>query len=291
MPERKRQKTSHSETKADMSALKFERKNKDMVKVPKSARIHKRPIPHPATASPYAGPSAPKTVYISSSTPYMAAVKRVQKLLRHAEKRATAAVEASINGGNTRRGRGGGRSAGGTERLVAALAKGEGAKAREEVFIKATGRAIGTAMRAAKWFERGEREGEYSVRVETGSVLVVDDIEEEDVEIAESEAGAGNGVGPDANGAVAGANSDGKPADETTIVTETTTNAEDTTIISEKAGDPTPPETEINPKPVSKGVQNRRKRAAALAAQFADTELPETRTRWVNSVQVAISLK
>ncbi|KAL2828801.1 Rpp20 subunit of nuclear RNase MRP and P-domain-containing protein [Aspergillus pseudoustus] len=300
MPQSKRSKTARHDAKTDMSTLNFERKNQHMVKLPKSAKIHKRPIPHPATASPYAGSSTPKTVYVSSSTPYMAAVKRVQKLLRHAEKRATAAVEASFNG-NKHRGRSGGRSSGATEKLVAALAKGEGQKdiSNEEVFIKATGKAIETAMRAAKWFESSGREAEYSVKVETGSVLVVDDVEEgEGDEVGNPggpEADAENGVGLIANGAGvgagAGADSKGK-SDDTTMLTETTTNVGNTTIISEKSGNnPTPPISDAKSNLLSKNQKKKRKRAATLAAQFAETELPETRTRWVNSVQVAISLK
>ncbi|KAL2809175.1 Rpp20 subunit of nuclear RNase MRP and P-domain-containing protein [Aspergillus granulosus] len=287
MPEPKRQTPSRTDAKTDMSALNFERKNQDMVKLPKSAKIHKRPIPRPATASPYAGPSTPKIVYISSSTPYMAAVKRVQKLLRHAEKRATAAVEASVNGHGHR-----GRSGGGTEKLVAALAKGEGLgeTAREEVFVKATGRAIETALKAAKWFGIGGREGEYTVRVETGSVLVVDDVEEGE---ETDGVGAGGkivqGETTNLNANIPGADGNGK--DEMTMLTDTITNVGDTTIISEKPGNPTLPVAEMKSKPVSKNAERKRKRAATLAAQFANTELPETRTRWVKSVQVAISLK
>ncbi|KAL3442086.1 Rpp20 subunit of nuclear RNase MRP and P-domain-containing protein [Aspergillus insuetus] len=278
-----------------MSSLNFERKNQDMVKLPKSAKVHKRPIPHPETASPYAGASVPKTVYISSSTPYMAAVKRIQKLLRQAEKRATAAVEASIRG----KGQGRGRSNGGggsvpTEILVAALARGEGKEdlAREEVFVKATGRAIETALKVGKWFGRGEREAEYAVRVETGSVLVVDDVEEGDglsagcEEVVQGETGTTN-----LSANMAGSNSDGK-TDETTMLTDTTTNAGDTTTTSEKtAGNPTPATTDAKSKPLSEKAEKKRKRAATLAAQLAGKELPESRTRWVNSVQVAISLK
>ncbi|KAJ0416572.1 Rpp20 subunit of nuclear RNase MRP and P-domain-containing protein [Aspergillus carlsbadensis] len=294
MPAAKRQRTSPSDPKTAMPSLNFERKNQDMVKLPKSAKVHKRPIPHPATASPYAGASIPKTVYISSSTPYMAAVKRVQKLLRQAEKRATAAVEASIRG----KGRGGGGGVS-TEKLVAALARGEGKEdlAREEVFIKATGRAIETALKVGKWFGRGEREAEYAVRVETGSVLVVDDVEGGDE--TEGAVGVGAGmataqgeIGATRSGAnMAGPNSDGK-TDETTMVTDTTTDVVgDTTIVNEKTGNPTPPATEAKLKPLSKKAEKKRKRAATLAAQFAGKELPESRTRWVNSVQVAISLK
>ncbi|KAL3485248.1 Rpp20 subunit of nuclear RNase MRP and P-domain-containing protein [Aspergillus germanicus] len=276
--------------KATMSSLNFERKNQDMVKLPKSAKVHKRPIPHPATASPYAGASVPKTVYISSSTPYMAAVKRVQKLLRQAEKRATAAVEASIRGKGQGRGRsGGGGGSVSTEKLVAALARGEGKEelSKEDVFVKATGRAIETALKVGKWFGRGEREAEYAVRVETGSVLVVDDVEEGD----ETEEGVGAGAAMGMVQGETGPNNDGK-TDETTMLTDTTTNAGDTTITSEKTpGNPTPPTTDAKSKPLSEKAEKKRKRAATLAAQFAGKELPESRTRWVNSVQVAISLK
>ncbi|KAL2852253.1 Rpp20 subunit of nuclear RNase MRP and P-domain-containing protein [Aspergillus pseudodeflectus] len=297
MPAAKRQKTSTSDTKTTMSPLNFERKNQDMVKLPKSAKVHKRPIPHPATASPYAGASVPKTVYISSSTPYMAAVKRVQKLLRQAEKRATAAVEASLRGNGQSRGRSGGGGGGvSTEKLVAALARGEGKEdlVREEVFVKATGRAIETALKVGKWFGKGEREAEYTVRVETGSVLVVDDVEEGGGTEKGGSAGGEvvqGGTGTTSSGAnMAGPNSDGK-TDETTMVPDTTTDVNDTTIMSEKRGNPTPPTTEAKSKPLSEHAEKKRKRAATLAAQFAGKELPESRTRWVNSVQVAISLK
>ncbi|KAI9373262.1 Rpp20 subunit of nuclear RNase MRP and P-domain-containing protein [Aspergillus egyptiacus] len=266
--------------------LTFERKNQDMLKLPKYAKVHPRPIPHPAISSPYAGPSTPKTIYISTKTPYMSAVKRVQKLLRQAEKRATASVDAAINKNR----RAGGNQQQRQQNLLAALARGEEGEqlSKEEVFVKATGRAMDVALKVGRWFEREGRKGEYKVRVSTGSVLVVDDVEVDDVEreraIKEMK------------------RLEGKPEDDSlaTVVTAADTTvlsdkvgvtATDTTALSEKAQGPATLTPETSTKSLSKSALKKRKRTASLAASLAETELPEARTRWVNSVEVAISLK
>lgn len=127
------------------------------------AKVEKRPIPHAPVASPYAGASVPKVVYVSRTTPFMSAVKRIQKLLLHAEKRATA----NINLEDTRKS---------DKQILEDLSK--VSEKREEVFVKATGRAIEKALNVAKWFE--EKQAEYTVNVKTGSVLVVDDIVEDE---------------------------------------------------------------------------------------------------------------
>ncbi|KAB8261155.1 Rpp20 subunit of nuclear RNase MRP and P-domain-containing protein [Aspergillus pseudonomiae] len=207
------------------NALTFEKKNHDMLKLPKHAGIQKRPIPHAPIASPYAGSSVPKIVYISTNTPFMSAVKRVQKFLQQAEKRATASVNLSSSKKRDR------------ERL-AQIARGSEALKKEEVFVKATGRAIEKALRVGKWFE--ERESEYTVRVETGSVLVVDDVVEDEGRkrsLEEKVKGGGGGT--------------------------------------------------------SQGSESRAKkqRRAASALAAAEEELPETRTRWVNKVEVSIAFK
>ncbi|PKY06570.1 hypothetical protein P168DRAFT_325428 [Aspergillus campestris IBT 28561] len=212
--------------------LQFEKKNKDMVKLPKHARIQKRPIPHPPIASPYAGSSIPKTVYVSTSSPFMASVKRVQKLLRQAEKRATASVDlANARKRNQQR-----------LALVAPRTgeedgqegqQGQKGKGKEEVFVKATGRAMEKALAVGKWFEEKGGE-EFAVRVSTGSVLVVDDVEE-------GEGGKGGGM----------------------------------ILLAWK----------------EKDTKKKRKRTTDTAAAAEDAELPETRTRWVNMVEVAVSLK
>ncbi|KAE8144067.1 Rpp20 subunit of nuclear RNase MRP and P-domain-containing protein [Aspergillus pseudotamarii] len=205
------------------NALTFEKKNKDMLKLPKHAGIQKRPIPHAPIASPYAGSSVPKIVYMSTNTPFMSAVKRVQKFLRQAEKRATASVNLSSTKKRDR------------ERL-AQIARGNESLKKEEVFVKATGRAIEKALRVGKWFE--ERESEYAVRVETGSVLVVDDVVEDE---------------------------------------------ERKRKLEEKVkGDALQG---------SESAAKKQRRAANALAVAEEEELPETRTRWVNKVEVSIAFK
>ncbi|KAJ6020614.1 hypothetical protein N7540_006118 [Penicillium herquei] len=214
--------------------LQFEKKNTNLVKLPKHAKVEKRPIPHAPVASPYANASLPKVIYVSSGTPFMSAVKRAQKLLRQAEKRATA----NINLEDTRK----------TEQQkLAELAK--AVENREEIFIKATGRAIEKALKVGKWFE--EKQTEYAVRVKTGSVLVVDDIVEDeeknerDAEKKQRQEEKNQNTGEDAT--------------------------------PDKSGKET------------KAQAKKRKREAPVEAD--DAELPETRTRWIKMVEVAVSLK
>ncbi|KAJ9210956.1 hypothetical protein DTO166G4_7453 [Paecilomyces variotii] len=227
--------------------LQFEKKNKDLVRLPKYARVQKRPIPHPPVASPYAGSSVPKVIYVGTNTPFMSVVKRVQKMLRHAEKRATAGVDLGNNKISEK------------EKL-ARLAKGQETLRKEEVFIKATGRAIERALSVGRWFE--EKEEEYEVRVKTGTVLVVDDIvEDEEAKRKEMEK---EKIGEESGG-------DGK---------------KDGTAIGEDATRPAESEAAAPSKQPSK----KRKRRAK-AAVSGDVELPESRTRWVNMVEIAITLK
>ena len=153
----------------------------------------------------------------------MSAVKRVQKFLQQAEKRATASVNLSSSKKRDR------------ERL-AEIARGNESLKKEEVFVKATGRAIEKALRVGKWFE--ERESEYVVRVETGSVLVVDDVVEDEERKRKLEE------------KVKGGASQG-----------------------------------------SESAAKKQRRAASALAVAEEEELPETRTRWVNKVEVSIAFK
>lgn len=236
--------------------LQFEKRNQDLVKLPKckhpvsptetaseirseinsldltDAKVGKRPIPHAPVASPYAGPSVPKIVYVSSKTPFMSAVKRVQKLLRQAEKRATAKISLE----DTRK----------TEKQkLAELAA--AAEQREEVFVKATGRAIEKVLNVGKWFE--EKEAEYTVRVKTGSVLVVDDVVEDQEQKEKFEKKQQR-------------LEEGKSAESGKAKTE---------------------------QGLAKSALKKRKRKAPGAS--GDDELPETRTRWIKMVEIAVSLK
>lgn len=218
-----------------------DRKNKTD-KARTDARIQKRPIPHPPIASPYAGSTTPKTVYISSSTPFMSAVKRVQKLLHQAEKRAMS----SIHLGNKNKT---------DKQKLAQMADGHENLRREagteEVFIKATGRAMDKALRVGRWFE--QRGTEYVTRVKTGSVLVVDDVVE-DEEVKR------------------------RVVEEGERIKKEERQQEDTTESSSDQA-------------VSRSAAKKRKRAASAAASAETEELPETRTRWVNAVEIAVTYK
>lgn len=165
----------------------------------------------------------------------MGVVKRVQKYLRAAENRATAKLLSGNNKGKK----------GDRRNQFAQLAQSNEALKKEEVFVKATGRAMERALKVGKWFEaRGE---EYTVSVKTGSVLVVDDVvedEEEREKAVESERMK-------------------KEVEEAKLKGE---NGE-----------------------LSKSAMRKRKRAVARLE--GEQELPETRTRWVNMVEVAVSLK
>lgn len=206
------------------------------------ARIQKRPIPHAPVASPYAGSSIPKIVYISTKTPFMSAVKRVQKLLRQSEKRAMA----SLDLGSKKK----------TEKQkLAQLAAGHDAlrkgKGEEEVFVKATGRAMEKALAVGRWFET--REAEYVTRVKTGCVLVVDDVVE-DEEMRRRVIDEGEKVGEEKK---------------------------------EKQQQQQGQDAEATSAPVSKSAAKKRKRAANAETE----ELPESRTRWVNVVEIAVTYK
>lgn len=199
------------------------------------AKVEKRPIPHAPVASPYAGPSVPKIVYVSSNTPFMSAVKRVQKLLRQAEKRATANISLEDSRKTE-------------QQKLMELAR--VAEMREEVFVKATGRAIEKVLNVGKWFE--EKEAEYTVRVKTGSVLVVDDVveDEEKKERELQKQQREEGRDPQKNA-------------------EEKSDSQNATSKS--------------------AAKEKKKRPASAISE--DAELPETRTRWVKMVEVAISLR
>ncbi|RAK92440.1 hypothetical protein BO79DRAFT_235693 [Aspergillus costaricaensis CBS 115574] len=215
--------------------LEFEKKNQKMPKLPKHVKIQKRPIPHPSTPSPYSGSSSPKTIYVSSSSPTMGVVKRVQKYLRAAENRATAKLLSGNNKGKK----------GDRKNQIAQLAQSNEALKKEEVFVKATGRAMERALKVGKWFEaRGE---EYTVSVKTGSVLVVDDVVEDEEERK-------------------------KAVEESERLKKEVEEAK----LKDGNGD------------LSKSALRKRKRAVARLE--GEEELPETRTRWVNMVEVAVSL-
>ncbi|KAK2793967.1 hypothetical protein FQN52_000299 [Onygenales sp. PD_12] len=223
--------------------LKFERKNSKVPKIPSHARIQKRPIPHPPTASPYAGAKVPKIVYVSTKTPFMSAAKRVQKLLKQAERRATSKIDLSEKTSDKQKF---GQLAESTEELK-----------KEAVFLKATGRAIDKAMDIGKWF--GAKE-EYAIKVKTGTVLVVDDIVEDE------------GARQTQQGTEEPLSKQKADGDESMDLEPSST------------GDAKTQQSQ------SKSAAKKQKRRAKHAVD-ENGDLLESRTRWVNMVEIAVTLK
>lgn len=133
----------------------------------------------------------------------MSAIKRVEKLLRLADKRdlQAATTHAQKNKRKRRRDDDGG------EDEVVAVARGveeekerkrrAGGVSGEEVVVKGTGKAISKAMEIGAWFL--QREKEFVVRIRTGSVGAVDDVEvpegeaedgEDKMDVDQTQAGA-----------------------------------------------------------------------------------------------------
>ncbi|KAM0718219.1 hypothetical protein Q7P37_006551 [Cladosporium fusiforme] len=166
--------------------------HKKLPRLPKEAQISKRPLLHPAIPSPYTSSSSQKVVYVSARTPFMSAIKRVEKLLQLADKRDVQAAT-TLAKKNKRKRR---RDEYDGEDEIGAIArfaeegrekkKRVGGVSGEEVMIKGTGKAIGKVMEMGCWFS--QRDG-FEVKVRTGSVGAVDDVEvpeaEEEVEAGE----------------------------------------------------------------------------------------------------------
>jgi len=122
-----------------------------------------------------------KVVYVSTSTPFISAVKRVRKLLDVAEKRAVQSSKAQPQVKKAR------REHDGVQAAAEALVEARSGRQNEEVLIKGTGRAIEKVLNLAVWFQN---QADCRVSFVTGSVGAVDDIEEDPVEEAETVAGA-----------------------------------------------------------------------------------------------------
>jgi ribonuclease P/MRP protein subunit POP7 len=122
-------------------------------------KITKRPLLHPPIAPPRSGASVQKIVYISASSPFISTTKRVRKYLGEIDKRALGKIDLLRSGMDRTKIQDAGR--GGVER------------AKEEVLVKATGKAIEKGLRVALFFQGQE---DCLVRLRTGSVGAVDDV-------------------------------------------------------------------------------------------------------------------
>ena len=122
-------------------------------------KITKRPLLHPPIAPPRSGASVQKIVYISASSPFISTTKRVRKYLSEIDKRALGKI---------------GILKSGTDRTkIQNVERGGVERAKEEVLVKATGKAIEKGLRVALYFQGQE---DCLVRLRTGSVGAVDDV-------------------------------------------------------------------------------------------------------------------
>lgn len=257
------------------------------VLITSAARVEKRPLLRPAIPSKHSGASQQKFVYVSTHTPFLSAVKRVEKLLHLADKRlvqsaATNAKQNNAGGaGKRKRGAGGGDEileiAEEVERVKSKRKKvgddGMGTEkdddCREEVILKGTGKAIHRVLELALWFQ--QRDQDYIVRLKTGSVGTVDDvtIEEND---------EGRVEGRNTEDAVEGAESadTGAGADQMDVDTSTAAN------------DGKQPEHDEPMVEAGRRTKKRRKRGKGSPVEG---DVPETRIRYASFIEAAVSLR
>lgn len=132
-------------------------------------KVEKRPLLRPPITSQYANADVAKVVYVSTKTPFMSAVKRVQKLLAQAEKRLAQSAADQVS--NRPKYSHTNVEIMDIERVAATMAAQK--NDQDEIVLKATGKAIAKALSLALWFQQRI---EYNVRIETGTVGAIDDI-------------------------------------------------------------------------------------------------------------------
>ncbi|KAF1942156.1 hypothetical protein EJ02DRAFT_346161 [Clathrospora elynae] len=157
---------------------KARKRHQKVQKLPDNTSISKRPLLHPALPTPFSSSHSPKVLYITASSPYIPALKRIRKLLSEISKRDKQS-SASLSRSRGRRGKGpeasGRLEARDVERGIAdGVAEKGGGKKGEVVYLKATGRAIPRALEIGLRFQGEE---DCWVGVEMGSVCAIDDIE------------------------------------------------------------------------------------------------------------------
>ncbi|KAG5953722.1 hypothetical protein E4U57_005228 [Claviceps arundinis] len=131
--------------------------------IPKGAHVQKRPLLRPQLSSSSRSP----TMYMSSKTPFMSAVRRVRKQLNRSLRRPPASKNASLQSRVAALNRSTNTAAGAT---------GEAAKPMV-VTVMGTGKAIEKTLSLASWFEH---QGDCDVALRTKTVKTVDDIVLED---------------------------------------------------------------------------------------------------------------
>lgn len=141
-------------------------------------KVSKRPLLRPSIPSKYASSSTTKVIYISTKTPFMAAVKRVQKMLDVVDKREAQSALDTARRKDGRKNRGGDGRVTNHElddaaRIMAAKSKEKGKEG--EVVMKGTGKAIEKTLGLGLFFQQRD---EYTIKIQTSSVGAIDDIVE-----------------------------------------------------------------------------------------------------------------
>ena len=137
----------------------------------------------------------------------------------------------------------------------------------EEVVVRGTGKAIQRVLELGLWFQQRE---EYAVRLGTGSVGAVDDIEVDEME--------------DAGTTVQGAVGEGRQAGKDT---EPGAN-------SEQAGEQMDVDSPETSRPSTSGIDGQTDKAAYTTERLPpdqEVEIPETRIRYTSSLEVYVSLR
>lgn len=134
---------------------------------PLAHRISKRAPVRPSIPSPYTSAASPKVIYVSPRTPFVSVVSRVRKLLALVDQRARGEALLIENKASDRE-------------TIRGLAYDEddssvAQRAREEVLLKGTGKAVEKVLGLALYFQGQE---DLRVRLGTGTVSTVDDIVE-----------------------------------------------------------------------------------------------------------------
>jgi len=274
---------------AELNSLLHDKKNQNLHRLPPGTTVQRRPINHAPVADIHAGAHVPKCVYVSRATPVIAAVKRVKKILREIERRAVR----EATGGEERGRRGGMIGGAASARQVArgvARVNEVLLRDKEEVLVKASGRAMEQALRVAEWFRSKEREVLCDVVVRTGSVSVVDDIVEVD---AGGEVGFDKTNEQEAEGREDNDSSKvecGETTLELLVDTTTTTmpQGSERSMESQRGNEDVSMMTisdQSHPTPKS------RKRKRKKKPMYDADDVPEARLRWVKTIEIAISLK
>ncbi|KIX05004.1 uncharacterized protein Z518_05876 [Rhinocladiella mackenziei CBS 650.93] len=251
---------------AELAALKHEKKNQNLYRLPPTATIRRRPLNHTPVANLRSGAKVPKVVYVSRRTPLISAIKRVKKFLLQVEKRAL--LDAGVRMGSKDR----------TKKII--QANEQLAKSPEEVLVKASGRAMEQALRVGEWFRNKEKAVLCKVEVRAGSVSVVDDIVEVEEDNERKESGSpeeSKMQRGETTLAMLGDNITGSAEQDQTPIHEEYGAGQGKTSLDTDMGDAS-----------RKKTRRKKKRKRPV---YEEDDLPEARLRWVKTVEVAISLR